>query len=433
MTHVLFITPYYPPEISAPAVRISETAMRLARRKYQVTVLTTFPNFPYGIVPTEYRGKRLQEDTIDGVKVVRVWSYASPNKGFFPRIIGQLSFGLLAALLGWKAVGRPDVIIVESPPLFDAFSGRFLAWLKGCPFIFTVADLWPEAAIQMGALRNTLFIRLAQWLEWSTYRRAALVWVVSEGIQRLLIQRGFPADKLFLLTNGVDTSLFRPMSKEEARAELGWDARFSVVYAGTHGLAQGLSTIVDAAERLSAQPDVHVYFVGEGAVKAELIAQVQEKALTNVSFLPSQAHERLPLLLAAADICLVPLRKVTLFATTLPVKMFEIMACGRPMILSADGQARVLAEQQAKAALCVEPENAQALATAILHLQAHPEVAEQLASNGRAYVVEHFDREKLASGLESRIVQLLGMQTPQEDTPAHEELAVPTLPEKTLL
>src|SRR5438552_3232832 len=206
MTHILFVTPYYPPEITAPAVRISETGVRLVRQGHRVTVLTTFPNFPTGVVPPEYRGHMIQQEVLDGINIVRVWSYASPNKGFFRRILAQFSFGFLAAFLGWKAVGRPDVIIVESPPLFDAIAGRILAWLKRCPFIFTIADLWPEAAIQMGVLRNQVLIRLSEWLEWSTYRRAGLVWVVSEGVRELLIQRGLSPERIFLLTNGVDTA-----------------------------------------------------------------------------------------------------------------------------------------------------------------------------------------------------------------------------------
>src|SRR5579883_82593 len=407
MAHILFITPYYPPEISAPSIRISEMAMQLVRRGHQVTVLTTFPNFPYGVVAKEYRGHVLLREEREGVKIIRVWSYATPNKGFLPRVLGQLSFGCLAAVLGWRAVGRPDVILVESPPLFDAISGRLLAWLKRRPFIFTVADLWPEVAVQMGVLRNKLLIRLSEWLEWSTYRRAGLVWVVTEGLRQVLIKRGLPEERVFLLTNGVDTRLFRPLPQQDARAELGWQEPFIVLYSGTHGLAQGLPTIIQAAELLQVHPDIQIYFVGEGAVKAELITLAQSKGLKNVTFLPSQPHDRLPELLAAADVCLVPLRKVALFQWDLPVKMLEAMACGRPIVLSADGVAREIADEQAGAAVYAEPENAEALAAAILRLRDHPELAEELGKRGRAFLIEHFDREKLVLDLEKHITGLL--------------------------
>src|SRR5204863_9716374 len=138
---------------------------------HQVTVLTTFPNFPTGVVPSEYRGRMIQREMHDAVSIVRVWSYVCPNRGFLRRLLAQLSFACLAPFLGWKAISRPDVIIVESPPLFDAIAGRILALLKHCPFIFTVADLWPESAVQLGMLRNRMLIQLAVWLEWSTYRR----------------------------------------------------------------------------------------------------------------------------------------------------------------------------------------------------------------------------------------------------------------------
>ncbi|MDQ6659400.1 MAG: glycosyltransferase family 4 protein, partial [Chloroflexota bacterium] len=176
MAYVLFISRYYLPEKAAAAVCVSETAKRLVALGHEVTVLTTVPNYPTGIVPSAYRGHALQEEMIDGVRVVRAWSYVSANKGFLRRILAQLSFGFLAPWLGEKAVGQPDIIIVESPPLFNVIAARLLAWRKRCPFIFWVADLWPESAVQLGALRNPLFIKLSAWLEESTYRRATLVW-----------------------------------------------------------------------------------------------------------------------------------------------------------------------------------------------------------------------------------------------------------------
>ena len=226
MSNILFISRYYSPEKAAAAVRVSETAKRLVQRGHQVTVLTTVPNYPMGIVPSQYHNRLLQEENIDGVRVLHVWSNIHENKGFLRRILAQLSFGCFAPFLAWKAVGQPDVTIVSSPSLFTVIAARMLAWLKGCPYIFWVADLWPESAVQLGVLRNRLLTRLSEWLEWSTYQRASLVWVVTEGIRDLLIQRGLPPEHIFLLTNGVDTNKFRPLPQAQARANLGWDHRF---------------------------------------------------------------------------------------------------------------------------------------------------------------------------------------------------------------
>ena len=404
MTHILFITPYYPPEKAAPAVRISETAQHLVKQGHSVTVLTTVPNYPTGIVPPEYRGHLVQQELRDGVRIVRVWSYTSPNKGFLRRIVAQLSFGCLSPILGWQAVGRPDVMIVESPPLFDAFAARLLAWGKRCSFIFTVSDIWPASAVQLGMLHNPLLIRLAEWLEWSTYQRASAVWALTEGIRMLLIQRGLDEEHVFTLTNGVDTTKFYPREKAQARATLHWDDTFTVLYAGTHGLAHGLMTVLEAAEQLRDYTNIRFVLVGDGATKTDLIAYARKRSLTNVAFLDTQPHEYMPQLLAGADVCLVPLRKVPLFEGALPSKMYEVMACARPILLGVDGEARRLVEQDAGAAIYVEPENADALAEAILHLYEHPEIADALGQRGRMFVERRFDRIQLTKALETRLV-----------------------------
>ncbi len=408
MTHILFVTPYYPPEKAAPAIRLSETAKRLVEVGYEVTVLTTFPNYPTGIVPSEYRGQFMQREAHDGVHIVRVWSYITANKGFFRRILAQLSFGCLTAFLGWKAVGRPDMIIVECPPLFDAIAARLLSRGKSCPFIFLVSDIWPTSAVQLGVLRNRLLIWLSERLEWSTYLRACSVWAVTEGIRDTLIRRGLAPEQVFVLTNGVDTTRFRPRQQHEARIELGWDERFTVLYVGTHGLAQGLSTVLDAAEQLREQYNIHFIFAGDGAAKADLVTQAREQGLTNITFIDPVPHDQVPTLIAAADVCLVPLRRVPLFEGALPSKMYEVMACERPVLLGVDGEARRLAEQEAHAAIYVEPENADALASAILHLYEHPEIAQTLGRNGRAFVEARFDRKRLVELLDARIATLLG-------------------------
>lgn len=410
MSHVLFLTPYYPPEVGAPQNRISETATRLVAHGHRVTVLTTLPNYPSGVVPPEYRRGGRRQETLDGVAVVRVWSYISPNKGFLRRILSQLSFGYLAHRLGRRALkehDRPDVVIVESPPLFDAVAGRKLARRARAPYIFTVADIWPESAVQLGALHNPLLIWLAERQEWNAYQRAGAVWAVTAGIRQQLVDRGLSPERVFLLPNGVDTTRFRPRPAAEARAALGWDDRFTVLYAGTMGMAHGLTTLLDAAEILRDRGDIRLVLIGEGAAKADLIADAQRRGLTNVTFLDAQPHARMPQIICAADACLASLRKVPLFEGALPSKMYEAMACARPLLLAVDGEARRVIERDAGAALYVEPENAEALARGILALRNDPTLAGRLGRGGRAYVEEHFDRDKLVVRLEGQIDALL--------------------------
>jgi colanic acid biosynthesis glycosyl transferase WcaI len=412
---ILFVTPYYPPEIGAPQTRISETAVRLARRGHDVTVLTTLPNYPSGVVPEQYRHGGQRREFLQGVRVVRVWSLIRPNSGFLGRVLAQLSFGCLAGVLGFRAVGSLDLAIIESPPLFDVIAGRLLAWRKRCPYILTVADIWPESAVQLGVLRARWAIWLAEQLEWSSYRRAGAVWTVTEGIHSALVRRGLPAERVFLLPNGVDTSRFRPADRRDARVQLGWDDKFTVVYAGTVGLAHGLETLVQAAEELRARPDIRFVVLGEGAAKAGLEAEVRNRGLKNLIFLEAQPHVRMPAVIAAADACLVSLRRIPLFKGALPSKLYEAMACARPILLAVDGEARRLVVEEAEAAIYVEPEEPIALARAILALRADPEVGRQLGLRGRAFVEAHFDRDRLTALLEDQITALLRKRAPAHD------------------
>ncbi|WP_322480869.1 glycosyltransferase family 4 protein [Thermogemmatispora sp.] len=411
MAHILFLTLYYPPEKGAAASRISQYAEHLVQRGHKVTVLTTVPNYPSGVVPPEYRGRLLQEEMRSGVRVVRIWSYTSPNRGFVRRVLAHLSFGCLAPVLGGQAVGRPDLLIVESHPLFNAIAGRLLARWKGCPYIFTVSDLWPESAVQLGVLRNRLLIRLAEWLEWSSYERAALVWVLTEGIRDQLLRRGLAPEKIFFLTNGVDTGKFFPRPQSEARQQLGWQEPFTVLYAGTLGISHGLTTVLDAAEQLRSYPAIRIRLVGDGGAKPELLAEARRRGLENVIFMDPFPHEQVPLLLAAADACLIIMRKLPLFTGALPCKMYEALACGRPILLAVDGEARRLAEE-AGAAIFVEPENPTALAQAILQLYQQPGLAQALSTRGRTLAEERFDYDQLSARLDAQIATLLSSSSP---------------------
>lgn len=410
MSRILLVTPYYPPEVGAAQSFASETAAYLAARGHEVTVLTTLPNYPSGIVPEEYRHGARRRELRDGVSIVRVWSYVTPNKGFFRRILGQLSFGCLAPFLGSRAVGKPEMILMISPPLFTAIAGRALAWRKRCPYIFNVSDLWPESAIQLGVLHNRGLIWLAERLEWSTYLKAARVMVVTKGIYATLERRGLPPERMFLSLIGVDTTRFRPLPRGDARAAVGWDDRFTVLYAGTIGLAHGLGTVLEAAELLRHEAGIRLVLMGDGAEKAHLLAEAQARGLENVTFEPPQPHDRMPLYIASADACLVSLRKLPLFEGALPSKLYEYMACGRPTLLAVGGEARDLAEREAGAGIAVEPENPAALAEAIRALRDQPELAQRLGASGRAFAEAHLDRAKLVADLEEHIAAALGTE-----------------------
>lgn len=402
---ILYLSQYFPPEVGATQTRAYEMARGLVEAGHHVTIIGEMPNHPSGIIPPEYRGKLYERVELDGIDVIRVWVKASPVKTFRTRMAFYLSYMVSAALAGLVlANGKYNVLYATSPPLFVGAAALIISYVRRIPFVFEVRDLWPESAVALGELRNPRFIKLAHWLEWRCYRRARRIVVVTEGIRERLLARGLPAEKLALIPNGANTDLFRPHPAAAAalRKELGLESSFLVLYAGIHGIAQGLETVLQAARQVQAEPDIRFLFVGEGPVKAQLMEQARELGLTNVIFHAQVPRLQMPAYLSSAHVALVPLRKLELFEGALPSKMFDAWACACPTLVAISGEAqRVLDEAQA--GVWVEPENAEALARAILALRQDVPQCRLMGENGRRYVEAHYSRQAQAQ----QLIQLL--------------------------
>ena len=396
---LLILTQYYPPETGAPQNRLGDLARRLARRGHAVTVLTSMPNYPKGRIFEGYRGRATMEERIDGVRVLRTWIYAAAGKGFAVRLLNYFSFVATSLLFGTGRIGRQDVVLVESPPLFLGISGWLLARGSGARMVFNVSDLWPASAVALGMVRHRGLIAAAEALEMFLYRAARLVTGQTQGIVDD-IRRRCPRTPVLLYTNGVDTAAFEPDSgrrRGEIRRRHGLpEDAFVAGYAGLHGLAQGLDVILDAATRA---PDAVFALWGDGPVKPDLEARAAARGLRNVRFFPTLPSREVPGLLAAFDAAIVPLKRDPLFLGALPSKMFEAMAAARPILLAVDGEARALVER-AGAGLCVPPEDGTALAEAVERLRSDPALAARLGAQGRAHVLEHYDRERIAARVE---------------------------------
>lgn len=391
---ILFITPYFPPEIGAPQTRIYEQAVRLCRKGEVVSVLTAFPNYPTGIVPEEWRRLLFWKGSEQGVGVYRFWTYATPNSGFFRRVLSQLSFALLAC---FAALMLPpaDVIIVESPPLFSGITGIFVGFVKRAPYMFHVSDLWPETAIQVGMLQNPLLIWLSKRIELLSYRRAAMVLAVTRGIQQAIAEEIGPT-RVMMLPNAVDTDFFRPgIDGMDLRNTLRVSKqKYLVLYAGTLGLGQQLDAALEAAALFQNEnSNVHFVFAGDGAEKKSLERKAVKRKLSNVSFFAPFQKTCMPQLLFTADCVLVSLRDAPIFRAALPTKLFEAMACARPVVLAATGEAEALVRESA-AGCCARPGDHQSIHDAILHIQLHPKESEEMGRCGREYVLAEFSRER---------------------------------------
>lgn len=365
------------------------------------------PNYPRGEIFEDYKGHILLEEEMASVKIIRTWLYTTKSKNVLPRIANFLSFAVIATLIGvWKTGGQ-DLVFVESPPLFLGLAGWILSRLKRCAFILNVSDLWPESAVALGVLRNRSLIRVATQIEEFLYRRADFVTGQTEGIVAN-IQKRFPDKTIQLVPNGVNTEcLLSPSEKESARMrvreEFGLTDHFVVGYAGLHGLAQNLVTILDAAHFLADQKDILFILFGDGPEKQQLVQVSNLKGLKNVSFYPPQPASRMPELLSAFDVAVIPLRKHRLFCGAMPSKLFECMGSGIPVVVAIEGEAKTLVER-ANGGICVEPENALAMAKAILALKGDRALGRVMGDNGREFVACHFDRRKIVQRFEQLIL-----------------------------
>lgn len=403
---ILFLTQYCPPEVGAPQNRIFEFAKELKKLGHDITILTAMPNYPKGEIFDEYKGKKVLKEELEGIKIVRTSIYATKEKSFTKRMRNYLSFTFSSVFQGAKYIEKQDVIITESPPLFLGWSGYVLSKLKGAKFVFNVSDLWPESAIKLGVLNNKLFIKMSTWLEEFCYRKADAVTGQTKGIVDNIVNRGFDKSKVHLITNGVNTEFFKKENRDENfRKEIGIENKFSIVYAGIHGLAQGLEVVIEAAEILKDYKDIQFIFIGDGPEKGKLINMSKEKNLENVKFLPVQPKSNMPRIIASMDATVIPLKKLDLFKGALPSKMFEALASQLPIILAVEGEAEKLIND-AQAGIVVEPENPEAIAEAALKLYNDIELRKELGRNGRKYVMENFSRESITKKLEKILLNL---------------------------
>jgi colanic acid biosynthesis glycosyl transferase WcaI len=410
---ILYVSQYFPPEMGAPAGRAAELSRLWAEDGHEVTVLTGFPNHPTGVVPLEYRRKfrhLVAHDTYHDVNVVRTWLLPFPNRKAYERILNYCSFCVSSATTG-VFLHRPEVVIATSPQLLVGLAGWWLARCNGVPFVFEVRDLWPESLAAVGiGNRNSLLHRSLARIAGFLYRSCDRLVVVSPAFKDYLVEHWqVPVEKIFVVENGVETSLFSRLTPNAAiRRSLGAEEKFVASYIGTMGNAHGLETLLEAATLLRERaPQVLFLLVGEGAEKARIVSLARSRGLRNVRFVGQQARDKIPAYITASDTCLVLLKKSELFKTVLPTKMLEFMSCARPVILGVDGHARKVMEQ-ANAGIFITPEDPAALADAVVRLAADPALRESLGRNGRQHVLQHFSRQNTAKLYLDVLQDLLG-------------------------
>jgi glycosyltransferase involved in cell wall biosynthesis len=388
---ILFLTDNFPPEVNAPATRTYEHCQEWIKEGVEVTVITCAPNFPHGKLYKGYKNKLYQKENIDGIEVIRVWSYMSSNNGFIKRILDYLSFSFMSFLVG--LFQKFDLIIATSPQFFTTWTGYGLSKLKRKPWIFELRDIWPESIKTVGALNQGYIINTLEKIELALYRDATKVVAVTDAFKENLISRGIDKDKIEVITNGSNLELFSARVKDRALLkQLNLENKFVVGYIGTHGLAHSLDFIVRSISKVT-DKEIHFLFIGDGAMKKSIVQIAEELKLSNITFLNAIPKEEVPSYLSICDVSIAPLKNEENFKTVIPSKIFEAAAMEKPTLLGVEGQAQKILEKY-HAGICFKPEDEKDFLDKLQILKDKKNYLERI--EGCKALAKAYDRKKLA-------------------------------------
>ena len=404
--NILFMAQCYAPEEVSAAILITELAVDLAARGHRVTVVTGAPNYPQGRVFDGYRNRLFSSEMLDGVRVIRTWSYISPSKKFWPRLFHYGTYSA-TSFYGGLFAGRPDVIVSYSPPLPLGLSAWLLSRIVRVPWALQIEDLYPDAAIAAGVMTNRLVVNFFLSMEKFLYRHAQRISVIAKSFRQTLLKKGVPNEKIELIPIWADPNEVRPMDRENSfRRAHGLTGKFVVMYAGNIGLTSCLEDVLHAADILRAQTDIQFVIVGEGVRKDALVAEAEARGLTNALFLPYQPRERFAEMLAAADVSLVTLNAGAALSS-MPSKIFNVMASARPILAVAPRESEIA--QIVADAACgwnVAPGSPEELAKAIVEMKARESELIQMGQNGRACLEKNYSRQRCVDAYEQMLAAM---------------------------
>ena len=393
--NILFLSHYFPPEVNAPATRTYEHCKRWVEQGHSVTVVSCVPHHPMGKAYPGYKNKWWFEEKKDGIRAIKIKTYITANEGFMKRTFNYVLY-MMMAILSAPLLPKADVVISTSPQFFNGLAGYFVSRIKRAPWLLEIRDLWPESILAVGAIKKKAIIGLLEYLERFAYRKANIIVPVTQAFKTHIVNLGVAEEKVSVIRNGVNLALFETVSKNTTLAnEWGLNDKFVAAYVGTHGMAHGLDTILAAAERLRDNPEIVFLMVGDGSERARLTQAVNDLQLTNVVMQRQQPKAMMPEIWSITDVSLVLLKRLDLFKTVIPSKIFESMAMSVPIVLGVEGEVKGIIEQ-AQTGLCIEPESADQLANALLELKEDRALYSELSAHGRPYVSREFDRKILA-------------------------------------
>jgi colanic acid biosynthesis glycosyl transferase WcaI len=406
---ILVLSVNYWPEQTGIGVLTTWRCEYLASQGHEVTVCTTFPYYPEWRVSEPYQGSWWRRESHNGVNILRSWSWIPKHVTSAKRIAFEATF-LIGNLIAALSSRKPDLLVVESPPLGLALTAGFLKTLWRIPFVYDVMDLQPDAAADLGMLRDGAMMRALYRLEKFAYDKAALVSTLTEGMRRRILEKSIAPDKVTLFPARADSGLFelkREIDGQSFRRTHGLENKFVVLYTGNMGVKQGLDVILSAAQLSQDRREIVYLFAGDGAVRRDIEERAAVMRLGNVMFLPVQQREQLFQMLAAVDLCLITQQR-TVADIVFPSKTATFMAAGCPVIASVNPQSAVASIlEQSGGGLVVTPEEAVPLLEAITTLQADDQRRSEMSEAGRRFAREHWDENVILPKMESELLELV--------------------------
>jgi colanic acid biosynthesis glycosyl transferase WcaI len=405
----------YWPDETGIAPFVTGRCEYLAACGHEVTACAGPPYYPEWRVPYQYRGRLFSSERRNGVTILRTWMYVPRRLTSLKRILHEGSF-VCSSIMRVFGHARPDLLFVTSPPLGLTASAIALSRLWRVPFVLHVADLQPDAAVDLGMLRHGRFIKALYRLEAAAYRNAALVSTLTEAMRRRIIAKGVPPEKVVLFSDWVDPQLFSIAAPENPRRAAP-ESSSTVAHFGNMGMKQGLEVVIEAAKLSRDDPEITYLLVGDGAARPALEAKVRQLNLPNLRFLPLQPHDRFIELLAQSDVCLVTQQR-TVSDIVFPSKVITLLAAARPVIASVgtgSEVARVVAES--RAGITIAPEDPRALADAARHLRANPDLSTRMGRAGRTYALDRWERETVLKSTEQKLAAVFNHNVTAVDVP----------------
>jgi colanic acid biosynthesis glycosyl transferase WcaI len=387
---------------------------------HEVVACCGVPYYPEWRVPDGYRRTLFKREQRAGVTLLRSRMYVPRKITSVRRVLHEGSF-VSASFLYALSGHRPDLLLVTSPPLGLAASAMALSRLWRVPYVFHVADLQPDTAVDLGMLRHGRFVRALYGLEEAAYHNAALVSTLTEGMRRRIVAKGVPPEKVVIFSDWVEPSLLNVPPPIPPRSNDSGDD-FVVAHFGNIGFKQGLDVVIEAAKLCISERRLNYLLVGDGAARPALEARATTLGLSNLRFLPLQPHEHFLELLARADVCLVTQQR-SVADIVFPSKVITLLASARPVIASvgADSEvARVVLESGA--GIVVAPEDPRALVEAVVRIRSDPLLRVRMGRAGRVYALERWERGTVLKSTERSLVEVLKGRDTWHSAPAGVDL-----------